>query len=89
MSTHGISFQWYVAQAHPSGFSDGFVNKAPCNNFTMGGGGLTKGSTVTRQEVIWIFRSCENDFVLGFWFLFWVVVNFQSADDEVYVSTIC
>jgi len=43
---------------------------------------------VIKQKVIWIFRSCEHNFVLRFWFLFWVAVNFLCANGEFYVVTI-
>jgi hypothetical protein len=44
---------------------------------------------VTGQEVIWIFHSCEHDFVLGFLLLFWVDVNFLYVDGGFYVIIVC
>jgi hypothetical protein len=51
----------------------------------------TKGPPVTGQEVSWIFLSCEHNFVLGFWFLFWVtdfmLSLFVSSCNDYYLET--
>lgn len=49
------------------------------------------GDPKGKQDCDWtsIIFSCEHNKIFGFWFLFYVVVNFLHANDENYSIIVC